>query len=187
MALRLFALCLGIALIWPAAPAAAQTFQIEVGGVTYELTATLGSYADFEATVGAATAQSQPWYDGSVPIASADNTLATTWGDAFQTAYTLDSQGFDPAIWYAFAFTTDGTNARADFYRPLGDVRHNEDTFGVGSDVFAVTTDFGGGFPWSFVSAEVVPAVPEIDGNALAKALFILFALGAWLHTRRTS
>ncbi|MFN3147832.1 MAG: hypothetical protein ACE368_22600 [Paracoccaceae bacterium] len=34
--------------------------------------------------------------------------------------------------------------------------------------------------------AYVVPAaVPEIDGNALAKALFILFALGAWLHTRR--
>ncbi|MFN3147833.1 MAG: hypothetical protein ACE368_22605 [Paracoccaceae bacterium] len=34
--------------------------------------------------------------------------------------------------------------------------------------------------------ATILPAaVPEIDGNALAKALFILFALGAWLHTRR--
>ncbi len=30
-----------------------------------------------------------------------------------------------------------------------------------------------------------IPSVPEIDGNALAKALFILFALGAWLHARR--
>lgn len=31
----------------------------------------------------------------------------------------------------------------------------------------------------------VAAAVPEIDGNALAKALFILFALGVWLDMRR--
>ncbi len=74
---------------------------------------------------------------------------------------------------------------------------------------FAAVPDVGGNvrgayvnsvgevFPSNFVSESFnytqvvyayVPAalaVPEIDGNALAKALFILFALGAWLHTRR--
>ncbi len=40
------------------------------------------------------------------------------------------------------------------------------------------------GSPYVYYTGTAV-SVPEIDGNALAKALFILFALGAWLHVRR--
>ncbi len=137
-------------------PLQAKAFEITVDGVTYEL-----SVAHISYTSNTALFEAQPWWSS-----------------------------FDTTITYVNAFTSAGGNTFVDFSLATVFFPHSFTGFSVNSIevsgwmIEGLATS-GPGSTIHYVTATVVPAVPEIDGNALAKALFILFALGAWLHTRR--
>ncbi len=151
-----------------AVPATALT--LTVGGTSYDITLNLGSFNDVTAGPnGPLTAT--PWYS--------DATLASDLAAALFAADAGAGGTLVPDNTAAYLFADDSGPAWN--YQPAS----------VGSEVFetfygATETNLGGVGPTIyFATGSAIPGVPEIDGNALAKALFILFALGVWLDVRR--
>ncbi|MFN3147834.1 MAG: hypothetical protein ACE368_22610 [Paracoccaceae bacterium] len=136
----------------------ALAYQITVGGTTYDISFVTTSY---DASTGLLT--SQPWWQ--------DTTLAEDIVDA------LVLDGFNE-------FTEFGITG-VYFLHSAPPAVVLAQQVSLGSDnglVLLLAPDTA-----NYATGTIVgpAAVPEIDGNALAKALFILFALGAWLDTRR--
>ena len=142
-----------------AASLPASAYQINVGGIDYEVT-----FVDTSYSASTALLESQPWW-GSATDAG---TFATAVGDADNVGATIGGElsfayGLGPPI-----PTSEG------LFRYV-------DSAGVVSGNLGT----GQGAVRSFATATAIVAVPEIDGAVLPQALFILFALGAGLHVRR--
>ncbi len=134
----------------------ALAYQITVNTTTYDIGVVTTSY---DANPGVLT--SQPW-----------------WGDQ-----TLAEDIVDALVLDGFNENTELGVSPLFFAHTLAGNVFMEEMF-VGLDFS--TNDFATSFVLNYATGTIIPAaVPEIDGNALAKALFILFALGAWLDTRR--
>ncbi len=143
---------------------AANAVQVDVGGITYDIqvTAVGTSYDDNSADIMAS-----PWW-GSDAVALQ---FATEYNDA--TTYA--ERDFSIGVSFTFFGASDNGSTVYGAYAT--------DDWAPNSGPHISTTNAPNNA--RFAIATVVPSVPEIDGNALAKALFILFALGAWLDVRR--
>ncbi len=135
----------------------ALAYQITVGTTTYDIGFVNTSY---DANPGLVT--SQPWW-GNPTLAEDIVDALVLDGVNVGTEFGIASLGF--------AHTLAG-----DVF--MEQIFINVDTGTINRATFVVL---------DFATGTIVgpAAVPEIDGNALAKALFILFALGAWLDARR--
>ncbi|MFN3148151.1 MAG: hypothetical protein ACE368_24400 [Paracoccaceae bacterium] len=152
----------------------AQAFIITVGGVDYDVVFTAGSYNSVNGDP-ATPLTTTPWFG--------DPALAADLASALQTADVGGAAGLpDDSGSYVFVRTVDAVGFIGRTYVGTTAPSSAGTTGDLGTG-FTSTTFFGSDL--YFASAAPPAAVPEIDGNALAKALFILFALGAWLHTRR--
>ncbi|MFN3147045.1 MAG: hypothetical protein ACE368_18280 [Paracoccaceae bacterium] len=142
--------------------AEAQTYTLEVGGTSYSVT--LLPFGDsFDDNEG--TLVTTPWYG--------DQTLAEGLAQAV-----IDLAVLGPLTALTdriqFAHSSDGTF-----------VTSSEAIEGFANPFTSTRFESNNSVGLAYASGFAIPAVPEIDGNALAKALFILFALGAWLDMRR--
>ncbi len=142
---------------------AAHAVEIVVGGLTYEI----GFYDNTRADTIVADLTSTPWYGNS-----------STAGTAATDFYTANGNSNDIGIGAILAIS---------FVYDYTDTAGQDSVSGRFLDA-AGSVGFGGTFDDSAYSnipyAYVITPVPEIDGNALAKALFVLFAFGVWLRTR---
>ena len=149
-------------------PGAARAVEVIVDGVIYDVTTYPNETAfddlrtEMEATY---------WWD--------DPALA----EALAYAYVDQAPRFNPTpfndeVLFTFDAGRDGQDVGAWAARESGPVQ----TFILPVTAVGIRT-------WSFADATITGtvSVPEIDGDALAKALFILFALGLWLETRRAA
>ena len=172
--------CLAVAYCLAALPASAFTISLTVSGTTYDVLFTQGSY-DAVNTNPATPLTTTRWF-GNEALA---NDLAT----ALQAADAPGGGGavvLDTSGWYNFTYRVDAIDAFNFGYAGTGP------TFLPGQ-----VTQFSGSKSLTGISASVnfyyasvapsagPAAVPEIDGNALAKALFLLFALHVWIQVRR--
>lgn len=161
-------------------PLPVRAVEIVVDGIRYDILFLTGNDTIPD---NLALVQSQPWYTGGLLVA--DRVPAQTFAQAY-----LDQAGTAP-----FNVNPDGgLNPRDELHF----IYYDEPTL-VGSASIddegwfsgSISTGFLIGsstpyFHYAYVSGAPVPvAVPEIDGNALAKALFVLLAFGLWLRTRR--
>ncbi|MFN3148152.1 MAG: hypothetical protein ACE368_24405 [Paracoccaceae bacterium] len=155
----------------------AQAVIITVGGVDYDVLYFEGPYGgphpSFNDNIATLTdPASAPWW-GITP----DGLGGTIDAQDFASAYVLQVGAPDLSV-----ATND--NVRFVYENPIivSYAYAREDGLALccfGTDPSLAGTNF------VYAYTVPIPSVPEIDGNALAKALFILFALGAWLHTRR--
>ncbi len=165
---------LGVAVAcWSVAlPAAASTISLTVSGTTYDVQFTAGSYDSVNGDP-ATPLTTTPWF-GNFSLAQ----------DLAQALQTADAPGGtvvpDTGGWYLFVYTgAPGIQAYVYSGTAAGFNTGSTSQLGAGSDA----TNFAGDL---FYHASVAPTpVPEIDGNALFKALFVLFTLGVWLDLRR--
>ncbi len=166
------ALSVAVACWSVALPAAAFTISLTVSGTTHDVLFTAGSYDSVNGDP-ATPLTTTPWFGGGFG-AAADFALE------LQTADLGGAVGLpDDSAYYVFAYTGlfegatyAGTTAPLDAGNVFNLAGASSASDFLGSDIY-------------FASVAAPAAVPEIDGNALAKALFILFALGAWLEARR--
>lgn len=135
----------------------ASAYQINVGGIDYEVT-----FVDTSYTVSSALLESQPWWGSSAGA----GTFATAVGDADNVGAPIGGQ-----LSFAFGFNPFLSDVLFRYVDSAGTVSANLGT--------------PEGATLSFATATAIVAVPEIDGPVLPQALFILFALGAGLHVRR--
>ncbi len=146
-----------------ACAAPAHALIVTVGLTDYDVVLLPGgeSFLDNQALLS--DPNSAPWF-GSLAV-------ATDFANAYQA-----QQGIAPFD------VTPGTGNDGIFfaYSNTMNLVFYLDSDLVGSGSFAPTYSNPTGY-----YAYVMVSVPEIDGNALAKALFILFALGVWLDVRR--
>ncbi|MFN3145730.1 MAG: hypothetical protein ACE368_10970 [Paracoccaceae bacterium] len=140
-------------------PLPAAAVNVTVGGVTDDI-----SYTDTSYDPSTALLEGQPWWG--------DPTLA----DNIITQYLSDGGNLGPAL-VLFAVEPSALD-------PTGSIVVSEIFLNSGPTSYDFLNNVSVFYAIA-LSVTPVAAVPEIDGNALAKALFILFALGAWLHTRR--
>ncbi|MFN3148150.1 MAG: hypothetical protein ACE368_24395 [Paracoccaceae bacterium] len=155
-----------------------QAVVINVGGVDYDVVFFANAYdtlhPSFNDNVGTLTdPASAPWW-GVAPDGLGGAMDAQDFATAYEAAVpgSPDVSSISDSILFAY----EENAGLVELYQAL-------ETGGVGTATRSVTI-----VSTAHVYAYTVPivaAVPEIDGNALAKALFILFALGAWLHARR--
>lgn len=119
-----------------------------------------------------------PWF-GSAFL---DNALADELRDQNDAASGLLVP--DPDAVYLFANRSLSTGfITSSAYDPMLNLSTSETSSFTTSVTRELTVS---GAPIYFASGSVfVPPVPEINGNALVKALFCLFALGLWLFARR--
>ncbi len=153
--------CLGLL-----APLPARAIDVTVGGVTYDIEfITNDSFNANEALL-----ESTPWWGTDAATATS---FATAYGA--QVGVDFDQTGSIDMLFFIY---TDAGPTQVAGARLL-------DTGVTG----IATTSNSSSSPSVHLAYVAAPAgaaaVPEIDGNALAKALFVLFALGVWLHTRR--
>ncbi len=161
-------------------PLAANAVIVTVGGTDYDvLFFPLGeSFDDNEAALMAT-----PWWG--------DATLADDIADAYLAQIGIAGSPFsdNPAegtnLWFAYEVTTilnpDDAVNRAQLNEGFPSIPLAPAVAPAGNG-FQSTGSANGAYAYGTI---VAAAVPEIDGNALAKALFILFALGVWLDMRR--
>lgn len=136
-----------------------SAYQINVGGIDYEVT-----FVDTSYTASTALLESQPWW-GSATDAG---TFATAVGDADNVGATIGGQ-------LSFAYGTGPVPPPgAVLFRYVDSAGTVSGNLGTGQSATL-----------SFATATAIVAVPEIDGAVLPQALFVLFALGAGLHVRR--
>ncbi|MFN3147047.1 MAG: hypothetical protein ACE368_18290 [Paracoccaceae bacterium] len=148
-------------------PSSARAVNVTVGGTTYDIL--FLSNVSFNAND--AVLESTPWW-------GTDHLTAQDFANAYNTqvGVNFDLTGSVDMLYFIYsdAGATQVAGARI---------------LDTGVCCGVTTTANNSPSPsvhFAYVAAPAGPAaVPEIDGNALAKALFILFALGAWLHTRR--
>jgi hypothetical protein len=164
-------------------PLAANAVIVTVGGTDYDvLFFPLGqSFDDNEAALMAT-----PWWG--------DPTLADNIADAYLARIGVAGSPFsdNPAegtrLWFAYEVATilvaDDAVNRAQLHEGFPSIP-------LGPAVAPAVTGFqstGSSHSAYAYAAPLGPVtVPEIDGNAMAKALFILFALGVWLDMRRAA
>ena len=150
-------------------PSPAGAANVTVGGITYDIQfITNDSWNANDALL-----ESTPWW-------GTDSTTATNFANAYLAQVGID---FDltASIDRLYFIYTDAGPMQVAGTRIL-----DTGTVTAGTTVSNTSAETFQHF--AYVAAPVgAAAVPEIDGNALAKALFILFALGAWLHTRRAN
>ncbi|MFN3145364.1 MAG: hypothetical protein ACE368_08915 [Paracoccaceae bacterium] len=142
-------------------PAAALAVDVTVGGVTYTLTSVNTSY-----NTNVALLESQPWWGDAALAVQIINQLLLDGGNSNDIGsgivdFAIDIGGTVPGG--VTAETVSG--ALGPFSGTLGPASFFD---------YATATIAGG-----------PAAVPEIDGAALSKALFVLFAFWAWLVTGR--
>ncbi|MFN3147740.1 MAG: hypothetical protein ACE368_22110 [Paracoccaceae bacterium] len=156
-------------------PAAAFTISLTVSGTTHDVLFTAGSYDSVNGDP-ATPLTTTPWFGNFSLAQDLAQALATADGAAGNVVPVTDGL-------YLFVYSATATDAVYNAY------------FGPAASIFAGSGGVGGssgvgdttrftGDPYYYAAVAPVP-VPEIDGNALAKALFILFALGLWLDLRR--
>ena len=171
--LRSFALGIGLSLF--AAPL--HALMLTVSGVTYEITLNLGSFTTVD-TGPNGPLTTTPWF-GSAFLHNALVDELKDRNNAASGPVVPDPNGV-----YLFAnrSLSPGFITSSAYDPSLS--QGTSDTFSfTTSDTRALTTTEA---PLYYASGSaVVPSVPEINGNALAKALFCLFALGLWLFERR--
>lgn len=141
-----------------AATLPASAYQINVGGIDYEVT-----FVDTSYSASTALLESQPWWGSATDagtfataVGDADNVGATIGGELI---FAYQSVTF-PLVQVVFRSVDDAGTVSGNLAIPVASVR-------------------------SFATATAIVAVPEIDGAVLPQALFVLFALGAGLHARR--
>ncbi len=163
---RIFAASVILAL-WSGA---AQALLLSVDGSLYEITFTVGSYSAVDGGANGPL-NATPWFG--------DSGLGFDFANALKAADDPGNTVF-PAedVFYMFAYAP-----TASIYYSNPSAATNAGNVSSISGGTTANTSFGS-TNYSFASATLV-TVPEIDGNALAKALFILFALGVWLDVRR--
>ena len=145
----------------------ANAVIITVGGVDYDVVFFTNGFGIDQPsfTDNAAALQATPWFGNpglAEDFAEAYDTQVTG-GDRFNL-----STGVTDLL--AFAHTTD-----VDTFRVFEGGGVNSFTFGPASPFVSV----------AYAYTVPIAAVPEIDGNALAKALFLLFTLYVWILVRR--
>lgn len=165
-------------------PTGARAVNVTVGAVTYDIQffAFNRSFDDDEAAL-----MLTPWWG--------DATLADNIADAYLAQVGVLGSPFtdnpDPLTNLLFAYET--------FIEPIGPTdsvraaQLNEGFFppppGPAVAPASERAQFAASANIVFAHGTIVPAgpaaVPEIDGNALAKALFLLFTLYVWLQVRR--
>ncbi len=149
----------------------AQAVVITVGGSDYDVT--LSGPAVFYTSVRGGIVSQVPWWGSeALALQAAADFHTATGGDYGVTGGTNDVARF---VYAESGPTIGDTNDAVLTIESSG-------LFGSATVSNSLSSGSTGAFAFA---TPVAVAVPEIDGNALAKALFILFALGAWLHTRR--
>ncbi|MFN3147831.1 MAG: hypothetical protein ACE368_22595 [Paracoccaceae bacterium] len=166
------------------APVPADALTLTVGGTSYDVTLNLGSYDTVNAGANGPLTGT-PWFGDETLAGDLANELAAQ--DALAGG-TLVPDANGAYLFVHYAATVVITNIDYEQYGPSGGAVVDTDF----SNKVKTGQTQNNGATLYFATGSVIPApapapaaVPEIDGNALAKALFILFALGAWLHTRR--
>ena len=142
----------------------AKAVTIDILGINYEilLTPTGTSFLDFQTEIMAS-----PWWGNpGVAATAAGDFLTATGGDFGLTAGTSD------AVFFAHTHT-----AATVFLRLIVESGSAIDT-STGEAALSATTV-------AYAYAVAVPSVPEVDGNALAQMLMVLFVGYLLLRVRR--
>ena len=142
-------------------PLPAAAVNVTVGGTTYDISFTTTNFDDSIALL-----EGQPWWGNPTLADNIITQYASVDGGDTGVDFGVVALDFavrrtvtDPALFIDVRVVQGGVGPTPTTIDRL------------------VTVDFA--------IATVVPAVPEIDGNALPKALFILFTLWLWLQVRR--
>lgn len=160
----------------PASSADAQTFDVMIGGTNYTVTG-LGigvSFDDVVANFGLTTLTGTPWW-GSL-------TLAQNFAQAVRDVGGPQTFSAD----YAYSATTPGSPGGV--YNSVVFASTTSTVFPdtlINSGNFTTSTTTRSSAPIQLFTTSELASIPEVDGAALVKALFILFTFGLWLRLRR--